>query len=201
MAVGSLGPQVCWGAASLRSEASLALVQRFPVAIKCAGAGGLIITPPQDARVPSPGPSRRRRMLVFPLRGVDGTLGPSPSPGSAFFSSGPGRPPCPGRAWEPGGRTGADHGPPSLALSLQLSGASLFVVSSGHPPNAMLGRGTAEVRFRSLESNFTDARDAVGAQGCARARLLLVFIARLFLFFLGFWVWFQTSVVPSRCFP
>lgn len=55
------------------------------------------------------------------------------------------------------------------------------------------------VRFRSLESNFTDARDAVGAQGCARARLLLIFIARLFL--LGFWVWFQTSVVPSKMFP
>lgn len=83
-------------------------------------------------------------------------------------------------------------------------GVLLFVVYSGHPPNAMLGRGTWESvfvhwRVTSQMLGTRPERRSVCAQGCVRARLLLVFSCWLFLS--GFWVWFQTSVVPSKMFP
>lgn len=163
-------------------------------------AGGLIITPPRDARVPSPGPSRRRRIAVFPLRGVDGTLGPSPSPGSAFFSSGPPAGAVSGSGWEPGGRTELTAGPPSLALSLQLSGASLlFVVSSGHPPNAMLGRGTWE----SVFVHWKVTSQMLGTRSERRGvRALVCFWFSLLGYF--FWVFgfgFKPVLYLQRCFP
>ena len=73
----------------------------------------------EDAR-----PLARRRIAVFPLRGLDGTLGPSPSPGSAPFSSGSPAAAVSRSGWEPGGRTELTAGPPSLALSLQSFGTS-----------------------------------------------------------------------------
>ena len=200
MVVGSPSRLVCWGAASLGSETSPSAGAAFPHRGYFSSAGGLIVTPPRDVRVPSPGPSRRRRITVFPLCGLDGTLGPSPSPGSAPFSPGPPAASASGSGWEPGGRIELTAGPPSLAVSRQPSGASLlFVVSSGHTPNAMLGRGTWESVFVHWKVT-SPARDAAGARGCARAPLLLVFICR-WLFLWGFWFWFQTSVVPSKMFP
>lgn len=98
----------------------------------------------------------RRPLAAAPDRGLSPKRGrwhswPGPFPWVGLLLLGPPAGAVSGSGWEPGGRTELTAGPPSLALSLRLSGASLlFVVSSGHPPNAMLGRDLG-VRFRSLE--------------------------------------------------
>lgn len=98
-------------------------------------------------------------------------------------------------------------GPSPLALGVQPSGASLlFVIYSGHPPNAMLGKGKRESVFvhwkvtSQMLCTGPERRHRLSLKGCERA-LVRFWFSFVVAYFGVFVLCFKPVLYHQRCLP